>query len=995
MTRHLDENRLLELSAGLLSVDALIEVEAHLDTCADCRRLLAEVMRSDADPTTNAHDLPSFPLANPDHFLISGEFARGGMGRIRLARDLRLGRVVALKEMLVDGPAARARFEREARITARLQHPSIVQVHEAGIWPTGERFYTMTRLEGRSLDAVAADAKTLDARLALLPNVLAVADAMAFAHSRGVVHRDLKPKNVLVGVYGETIVIDWGLAKDLATEADNSATTHAPSRGSGETTTAGEIFGTPAYMPREQALGNPVDARADVYAIGAMLHHVLAGRPPYAGLAPTQLLEAVRAGPPAALETLEPSTPPDLLAIVERAMAREAAGRYPSARELAEDLRRYLTGRLVGAHHYSLRQLAQRWFARHRAAVTIAAVALVVLAAVAGVSVQRIIRAERLAESRREKAEALIAFMVGDLNNKLEPIGRLDALESVATRAVGYYEEQPIGASSDEEQAQHARALRNLGDVRVALGDSASGLECYRAALALDAQLMAKAPNDLHALDELALDHTKLAGVLHRRGDYEDALAELRAGLEVERQAQTLQPEAIERKRALAATQRRLAEVLFAQDRLSDVEDALHAAQRLADDVARAEPLNFENRWTLSLIERDFGWVTMDRGDAQGALVRYRAALEIAQSLVEADGSNDKWQALLSGAHGDLGDAYIEIEDVSSALLERRAALAIDQRLSNKEPANAFRLRDLALDHRQIGEALQLQREVQSALTEFRVSVAISASLHAKDPTNQYFLTDLVFGHQHIGELLLADGDPTGALAAFRASLEFAERVPATSPDAPRPRVFDAHRLIGRALAAQGSFADALDETERMRAGYALLASSAPDVVGYQIELSRSHEQLGNISLAQGDFTAALRHFRAHLAIEEALRRRLPDQARHQRAVADAKRSVADALLAQGQPRDALALYEESLELKDVVPMNVELRLWLAVGHERLGDALVALKEPARARAEYDQALQLAAELRTASPGDEALGRQILELAARLKASRAPQLKKK
>ena len=112
MSGHLDENQLLELSVGLLAEDPAIE--AHLDACNDCRHALARVMRSHVDPTSKAHDLATFPPANPDHFLLGDEFARGGMGRIRLARDLRLGRVVALKEMLVDGPAARARFEREA-----------------------------------------------------------------------------------------------------------------------------------------------------------------------------------------------------------------------------------------------------------------------------------------------------------------------------------------------------------------------------------------------------------------------------------------------------------------------------------------------------------------------------------------------------------------------------------------------------------------------------------------------------------------------------------------------------------------------------------------------------------------------------------------------------------------------------------------------------------------------------------------------------------------
>ena len=166
--------------------------------------------------------LPEVPLG---HFRAERELARGGMGKIVAADDIRLGRPVALKVLLEPTGDAIGRFEREALITARLQHPGIVPVYEAGRWPGGEPFFAMKLVQGRPLDKVIAEATTLEARLALLPRVAAATDAIAYAHSQRIIHRDLKPANVLIGDFGETVVIDWGLAKSLD-DAETSADRH-------------------------------------------------------------------------------------------------------------------------------------------------------------------------------------------------------------------------------------------------------------------------------------------------------------------------------------------------------------------------------------------------------------------------------------------------------------------------------------------------------------------------------------------------------------------------------------------------------------------------------------------------------------------------------------------------------------------------------------------------------------------------------------------------
>jgi serine/threonine protein kinase len=224
---------------------------------------------------------------------------------------------------------------------------------------------------GQSLARVIRDADTPADRLALLPHVITAAEAVAYAHDQGIVHRDLKPINIVVGAFGETIVLDWGLAKDLRAAGGDDAELPALATPPGDTA-AGAVLGTPSYMAPEQAAGHAVDARADVYALGAILHHLLAGAPP-----------EVRSGgtPDAAptfvpLGTLEPRLPPDLLAVVAKALATDPQARYATAFELAEDLRRFQAGQLVGARRYSTLARVARLAARHPLAAAVSAAAL-------------------------------------------------------------------------------------------------------------------------------------------------------------------------------------------------------------------------------------------------------------------------------------------------------------------------------------------------------------------------------------------------------------------------------------------------------------------------------------------------------------------------------------------------------------------------------------------------------------------------------------------
>ena len=455
-------------------------LERHLASCESCRAV-AETL----SPMQDAQgDHATLPKVDPTGYALGLEVARGGMGRIIAARDLRVGRPVAVKELLGRSPHLAARFEREARVTARLQHPGIVPIYEIGRWPDGTPFYTMRMVDGRTLRAAIERATTLPDRIALLPAVLAACEAVAFAHSQRVIHRDLTPSNVLVGAYGETVVIDWGLAKDLSEGRRDDDPIDDPyrsetSRASADGLTGvGAVVGTLAYMPPEQANAESVDERSDVYALGAILYHLLAGAPPYRSRTTIDLLEDVKAGPPPAIETIAPRSPRDLVSIVTKAMARSPDARYPSARELAEELKRFLTGRIVEAHQYSQLELIRRFIQRNRAAVMVAVLAAVVLVSVGSVFVNRILRSSREAQ---DTARDLV----------LEK-GRIELLAGEPLRALAYLNEAyQAGARGPAIEFLLASALSDIESSR-------RTLDCGGDARAVDLRERSSSPRLTH-----------------------------------------------------------------------------------------------------------------------------------------------------------------------------------------------------------------------------------------------------------------------------------------------------------------------------------------------------------------------------------------------------------------------------------------------------------------------------------------------------------------
>jgi serine/threonine-protein kinase len=472
--------------------------------------------------TAQPDECPTQPAREPEsmggRFRILRPHAEGGLGRVSVAHDAELSRQVALKEIkerYADDPESRARFLREAEITGGLEHPGVVPVYALGAYNDGRPFYAMRFIKGDSLkDAIARFHRrsrlpegpsgeetvagaapevrptfdSLEFRK-LLGRFVDVCNAIAYAHSRGVLHRDLKPGNIMLGKYGETLVVDWGLAKSAAPSPSRPASTDSdptpesllrPASASGTSETLpGSALGTPAYMSPEQAAGklDQLGAASDVYSLGATLYHLLTGKTAFPGTA-AEVLKKVQAGDFPRPRKVEPAVPPALDAVCLKAMALRPADRYATARALADEIERWLADEPVAAYPESWVARAGRWIRRHKALVTSAAALLLtaVVALSAGVVLlgreqARTEQARRLARDNfhlaREVVDRMRVRFADSPDGLHDAPGMADVRRKIIEEVLAYYEKFLDMDSTDPDVRQEAgRAYVLLGRVR-------------------------------------------------------------------------------------------------------------------------------------------------------------------------------------------------------------------------------------------------------------------------------------------------------------------------------------------------------------------------------------------------------------------------------------------------------------------------------------------------------------------------------------------------
>jgi serine/threonine-protein kinase len=577
-----DVERLLERKLKKHSGDAHASLAGILN--APTRDLLAAV----ADPEVQ-HSLAgltpddgpallattAYQPENRERYTLTRVHSRGGIGQVWLARDDDLGREVALKEIRPDRSGQTeiwARFVEEARITGQLQHPGIVPVYELSRRRADRQpFYTMRFVRGQTLreaskvyhrKRAAGQTDPLDLR-ELLGQFIAVCNAVAYAHDRGVIHRDLKGQNVVVGDFGEVIVLDWGLAKLIGQAEPRTAppVEADPSTERGETV-QGQVIGTPGYLSPEQAEGrlDQIGPRTDVYGLGAILYEVLTGEAPFVGSDTHELIRRVVHEAPVPPHTLIRETPPALEAVCLKALAKEPTQRYASAAELASEIRHFLADEPVSAHRDGLLARGGRWARRHRTLVaglaTAALVAVVSLTAATlllSAANHREREARQLAQSRGEEAEregakARANFQLA--RNAVETYGTrvcddprlkekdLEKLRQELLQSAVAFHEQLIAQQRDDPslRADLGRAYADLGKLLGEIDQLGRAIAVCLQAVAAYEELATEQPEDrsyplklAQSLDVLGTFLDTNARIPEARAAFERALTTLDA----------------------------------------------------------------------------------------------------------------------------------------------------------------------------------------------------------------------------------------------------------------------------------------------------------------------------------------------------------------------------------------------------------------------------------------------------------------------------------
>jgi serine/threonine-protein kinase len=442
------------------------------------------------------------PNVGSDQYQILGEIAKGGVGVVLKAHDMDIGRDVALKVLRTDrreNVSLIQRFVEEAQIGGQLQHPGIIPVYEMGMGADDRPYFTMKLIKGRTFAALLAERKDLDTGLRKYLSIFEqICHAMAYAHSRGVIHRDLKPANIMVGAFGEVLVVDWGFAKVLqhggvadelrAKQSQISIIETVRSRpgSSGSDSMPGSVMGTPAYMPPEQARGDieRVDERSDVFSLGAILCEIMTGAPPYGGDANSTLVSAAKAELEPASERLEScKADPDLVVLVKTCLSPSPAARFGSAGELADAIGAYLTSvedraREAQIHAAEARVKAEEARKERRLAIALAlAVSMVVVLGAGGWfwvqknARQQIERVNTAVEDRLDRVRELLA---GARSAELGDAGPWDVALAEAEVVSGAADDDGVTAATRERVASVVGVVRTERETRLAEATAAA-----------------------------------------------------------------------------------------------------------------------------------------------------------------------------------------------------------------------------------------------------------------------------------------------------------------------------------------------------------------------------------------------------------------------------------------------------------------------------------------------------------------------------------------
>ena len=789
-------------------------------------------------------------------FRVLRPHARGGLGAVFVALDDELHREVALKQILdrhADEPTSRHRFLLEAEITGGLEHPGIVPVYGLGTYGDGRPYYAMRFIRGDSLkeaiERFHADGapksdpgrRSLELRK-LLRRFLDVCNAIDYAHARGVLHRDIKPGNIIVGKHGETLVVDWGLAKASGRADVDSADGErplVPSSASGSAETLpGSALGTPAYMSPEQARGD-LDAlgpASDVYSLGGTLYCLLTGRPPFEGDDLGEILRAVGRGDVRPPRALEPTIDRALEAICLKAMATRAQDRYPSARALADDVERWMADEPVAAYRDPPLRRAGRWARRHRPLVAGAAVLLV--SAVVGLSVGAVMinRERSKAEENFRRARAAVdEYFTTVSESKLLDVPGLQPLRKELLDSARRYYEDFLRERADDHsvRGEAAAALVRMAYVTGLVDRGEEALAIYGRAIALYQDLIRGRPGEAAHRSDQAYVYATRGLLLSGLGRRDEARRDQDKALALRDELARASPDNPNFQADLARSHRIIGDLMISAGKLTEGESHMQEARSIDEAILRDPPPPGGPRHHLSgrldaatTARQDLGdclsslaGLYRESGRFQLALDAHRRACELYEAMLLERPGDVELRHTLAGHRNGLALTLVVLRRNDEAReASERAIGSLEVLVAENPSVKDYRvtLADACLN---AGFALENSGRAEEALRSYRRATELSEALVAADPRSVPSRLSQAMGLGYMGRVHRAAGRTAEAVPLLRRSIILLEGLARDVPqEAKYPfELAMALRGLGRAERDSGHRAEALAAADRAR----------------------------------------------------------------------------------------------------------------------------------------------------------------------------------
>ena len=773
--------------AALSSIGSVREDLSRVaDTQLQASLVMVSAARRESDDPYNTLAASSLGTSTSEgtRFRILRPHARGGLGQVSVALDRELDRPVALKEIQerhADEPESRARFVQEAEITGKLEHPGIVPVYGLGHDATGRPFYAMRFIQGDSLkEAIAAfhadealrkDPALRSSRLReLLRRFTDVCNAVAYAHSRGVLHRDLKPGNIMLGPYGETLLVDWGLSKPIGTQGESHGVeaadpdlvslslTDAPIRLSGQSgsradTVAGAPIGTPAFASPEQVLGrlDLLGPASDVYGLGATLYALLTGRAPVESAGLEETMRRVSKGDIPPPRSIDPTIPRPLEAICRKAMAVRPDDRYDSARALAEDVKRWMDDAPVSAYREPIAVRAARWVRRNQRLVTGAAAAVLVGLTSLGIAYSR---------------ESSINRKL--LRAKDESDRRLDqTLQAVEDYYTGVGEEVLLGQK--EFQALRARLLEKPRQFYEQLAS----------------ELASDPAPDERKKSLLAKGRFELGVIYKTLSRYAEARAQFQSARDLLRALASARPGLREYSDRLATSDDELGQVQWYMGNTRDAAESIGEATLVWEKLVAAHPGIAGYKARLARGHNNLGKIRSGDEDMIGAARSYKKAIEICEVLVDADPRDEDALDLLALGCMNLGVAQYQSGDPEGAEDSLRRAVEIRTKLVARHPDDSHLRRDLAYCYNNLAVQRLRVGRFAAALEDLEKSRTILMRLVKEQPQVLEHKQLLASVLTNMGVIDMAEGRRLQGLRRFQEAVTYWKDPFANNPKDP------------------------------------------------------------------------------------------------------------------------------------------------------------------------------------------------------------------